>query len=159
MSYQEKKIFVTVASGVILLIAYCTTILTQYRIDSNANDLKFWAVSILSFIGISVAIQIVIQVVFHVLMSASIAIKNGTENEKEIEKEMKLEMVEDERDHLIELKSLRVGYIITGIGFIMAIITSALGYSAAIMINIMFLGGMIGSIIEGIAQLYYYRNA
>ncbi len=158
MSYQEKKTVITVASGVILLIAYCLTILSQYNLETNANDLKFWATSMLTFIGISIVIMIVIQIVFHILLSISIAVKEKVDDEKVIDKKIKIEMFEDERDHQIELKSLRIGYFFSGIGFILALFSLVLQYPPAIMLNTLFLGFMVGSIIEGIFQFFYYKN-
>jgi D-arabinose 1-dehydrogenase-like Zn-dependent alcohol dehydrogenase len=74
----------------------------------------------LLFIVIGIVANIVIQIVFRILLSISIAIReqyvNGESDDKLIEKEIAAEMVEDEMDKLVELKSLRVGFVIAGIG-------------------------------------------
>ncbi|MEO6728864.1 MAG: hypothetical protein ABIM99_02985 [Candidatus Dojkabacteria bacterium] len=158
MSYQEKKTAVTVILGVILLVAYCLFILPQYQLGVNSEDLKFWASSILTFIGISIIVNIIIQIGFHISLAISIAINERTGNEDHINKKIKLEMVEDERDHIIELKSLRFGYYFAGAGLLISLFSLVLGYPAAIMLNILLLTFMIGSIIEGIVQYYYYRK-
>ena len=41
-------------------------------------------------------------------------------------------------DNLIELKSMRIGFIVVGIGFVAALVSLILNYSPAVMINIMF---------------------
>lgn len=158
MSYPEKKTVVTLGSSVLLFLAYCVTVLSQYNQATNANDLAFWAKSILVFIGISVVVLIVIHIIFHVLLSISVAMKNKNANGKEIEKEIELQMVEDERDQLIELKALRIGYKITGIGFVAGLLALFLGSTAAVMLNIMFISGWVGTIAEGLVQFYYYRK-
>jgi hypothetical protein len=162
MSYQQKRTLVTLVCGILLLFAYCFFILPQYQLGSNSNDLKFWATSILIFLGISIVINIIIQIIFHILLSVSIAVKETIKNEKvvdkTIDKKIKLEMVEDERDQMIELKSLRIGYILTGTAIVTSIIALVIGSTPAIMLNILFLGCMLSSIIEGVFQYYFYSK-
>jgi hypothetical protein len=163
MSYQEKKVVTSIVTGVLVLAAYCIYVFSRYQSGVVApGDLKFWALTILIFIGIGVVASIVIQIVFHILLSISIAIKKKMQDEKcddkEIEKEVEAEMIEDEMDKLIELKSLRPAFLIAGIGFIAALVSLVLKYSPAVMLNILFISFYIGSLFEGFAQLYYYRR-
>ncbi len=167
MSYQEKKTLVTIATGIIILIAYIALILPKYAVGVNSEDLKFWASTILSFIGISVVVIIVVQILFHILFSVSIAvsesvkgaIKDESVDDKSIiDRKIKIEMVEDERDKIIELKATRIGYSFTGLGVAIALFSLVFDYSPAIMLNILFLSYLIGSLIEGFVQLFYYRK-
>lgn len=163
MSYQEKKTIVSICTGVLLLAAYCIYAFSRVQSGMVApDDLKYWATIILIFIGIGVAASIVIQIVFHILLSIAIAVKkqvqNGKCDEKEVEKTIELEMVEDEMDKLIGLKSLRIGFAIAGIGFVAALVSLILNFSAAVMLNIIFVSFSIGTIGEGITQLYFYRR-
>jgi hypothetical protein len=163
MSYQEKRTIVSIISGALVLIAYCIYAFGRYQSGAvDAIDLKFWAGTILTFVGIGIAASIVIQIVFHILMSIAIAVKKKMHDEqcddKEIEKSIGLEMIEDEMDKLIELKSMRVGFFFAGIGFIAALVSLVLGYSAAVMLNILFLSFSGGSLLEGVVQLYFYRR-
>jgi hypothetical protein len=163
MSYQEKRTIVSIVTGQIILAAYCIFAFGQYQSGAIApGNLNFWAVTILKFIGIGIAASIVNQIVFHILLSVTIAAKKKIRDEscddKEIETSIKSEMVEDEMDHLIELKSLRIGFFISGFGFIAAIVSLVLGYSPAVMINILFISICGGSLFEGFAQLYFYRK-
>ncbi len=84
-------------------------------------------------------------------------VKNNKCDDKEIQKSIDLEMVEDEMDKLIELKAMRVGFVFAGIGFIAALVSLVLNYSPAVMLNILFVSFSIGSMAEGIAQMFYYR--
>ncbi|MFZ5974665.1 MAG: hypothetical protein ACOYU3_04555 [Bacillota bacterium] len=163
MSYQEKKTIVSVLTGVLLLAAYCIYAFGRAFPGMAApDDIKFWATTILIFIGIGVVASIVIQIVFHILLSIAVAVKEqlhtGKCDGKEVEKTIELEMVEDEMDKLIGLKSMRISFAIAGIGFIAALVSLVLNFSAAVMLNIIFISFSLGTIIEGIAQLYFYRR-
>lgn len=159
MSYQEKKTLTSIASGALLLAAYC---LYAFNPTHTPADLKHWAITMLVFIGIGIVLTIIIQIVFHILLSISIAIKEKIQNnecdDKEIEKNIKSEMVEDERDKLIELKSSRVGFTIAGFGFILALLSLVFNYSPAVMLNILFITFSFGSVCEGFTQLYFYNK-
>lgn len=163
MSYQEKKTLISLLTGIIIMISYC--IYTYSKIQSGGesmDDLKFWAFSMFLFIGIGVAALIVIQIIFHILLSVGMAIKeqiqNGSVDEEGIEKHLELDMVEDEMDKLISLKSLRIGYGIVGAGFVLGLGSLLLGYPPAVMLNAMFLSFGLGSALEAVAQIYYYRR-
>lgn len=163
MSYQEKRTIVMMITGALVLAAYCIYAFGQAQAGAvAAGDLKFWARTMLIFIGIGIAATIVIQIVYHIALSVGIAvtktIRDGKVADEEIEKSVKAEMVEDEMDKLIELKSNRVGVTLGGFGFVAALILVLLGYSTAVMLNVVFISFSAGSIIEGFVQLYYYRK-
>lgn len=67
-------------------------------------------------------------------------------------------MLEDEMDKLINLKSMRNGYIVVGAGFVASLITLVLQAPPAVMLNIVFVSFMLGSLFEGFSQLYFYRR-
>jgi hypothetical protein len=79
-------------------------------------------------------------------------------DDKEIERAIGFEMVTDEMDTLIELKSMRIGFAVAGIGFIAGLISLVLNYSPVVMMNVLFISFSFGSILEGFTQLYYYRR-
>jgi len=163
MSYHEKKTIVSILTGILLLTAYSIYSLGKVQSGmADVDDLKFWATTILIFIGIGIVASIIIQIVFHILLSIAIAIKeqvkNGTCDDEEIEKNLELEMVEDEMDKLIELKSMKVGFVIVIIGFVLAMVSLVLNYAPVVMINILFFSLGIGSIIGSVTQIYFYRR-
>ena len=162
MSYKVKRTIVSIATSVVLMAAYCIYAFGKVNSGTVAmDDLKFWATAILVFIGIGIVAMIVIQIVFHILLSIALAVKEqvqtGKCNDKEIEKTLELDMVEDEMDKLIGLKSMRISFVIVGIGFATALVSLVLNFSPAVMLNIMFASFYIGSLIEGITQLHYYK--
>ncbi len=163
MSYQEKKTVTSIASGLILMGAYSIHAISRYRSGAAPlDDLGLWAEMMLKYIGIGIIVTIVLQILFHILLSVGVAVREKLRDEKSddkaIERTIKQEMVEDERDKLIELKSMRVGFIIAGTGFIAALFSLALGYPPVLMLNILFFGFFAGSIFEGFSQLFYYRR-
>ena len=163
MSYQVKRTITSIFSGVVVLVVYCLYVFGRYQAGLlTPDDLKSWAEIMLMFVGIGIAVTIVIQIVFHILLSISIAIKenikNGRCDDQEIEKTIELEMVEDEMDKLIQLKSMRMGFVIAGIGFVASLLALIFNYAPAVMLNILFISFSTGSLLEGFAQLYYYRK-
>lgn len=163
MSYPEKRIIVSITTGILILVAYLVYAYGKYQGGlTNAGDLKFWAGAMLMFIGIGIIANIIIQIVFHILLSISLAVREKVKDvnfdEKLIEKSIENEMVTDEMDKLIELKSMRVSFIVAGIGFVTALVSLMLNGSPVLMINILFVSFNIGSLIEGFTSLHFYRH-
>lgn len=163
MSYQEKRTGASIFSGVLILAAYCIYAFNPSRLAAiTPGDLKPWASTMLIFIAIGIGATIVIQIVFHILMSISLAvqtkIKNQEADDKEIQRTIDREMVEDERDKQIELKAMRFGFAVAGIGFVSALLSLVFNYSPVVMLNILYLSFFVGSLLEGVGQFYYYRK-
>lgn len=163
MSYQEKRTVVMIFTGALVLAAYCIYAFGASQAGAAAaGDLKYWARTMLIFIGIGIGATIVVQIIFHILLSIGTAISKKIQDpnfdEKTIEKTIELEMVEDEMHKLIELKSSRIGFFITGMGFVGGLVSLLLDYPPAVMLNILFISASVGSLIEGFTQLYYYRR-
>lgn len=163
MSYQETRTGVSIFSGVLILAAYCIYAFNPSRLAAiPPSDLKSWAGTMLIFIAIGIGAAIVIQILFHILFSISLAVRSKIENQQsddeDIERSIKREIVEDERDKQIELKSMRIGFTVAGIGFVSALLSLVFNYSPVVMLNILYLSFMVGSLLEGAGQLYYYRR-
>ncbi len=153
MSYTSKKNLASVIGGAVLIAAYII-----YVLSGNApasNDLKAWAVVMFIFIGIGVLAAVVIQVVFHVIFAAGIAAREQEREGTKIDRIIASSMVEDEREKLIGMKSLRVGYTVAGMSFIASLAALALGISSSVSLNIIFIGFAMGSISEGVISIYY----
>jgi hypothetical protein len=163
MSYQEKRTITSIISGILILAAYCLYAFNPSRLAAlPPGDLKPWAGAMLIFIAVGIGATIVIQIVFHILLSIALAVQTKIENqqsdEKDIERTIHREMIEDERDKLIDLKAMRIGFAVAGVGFIAALLSLVFNYSLIVMLNIMYLSFSIGSLLEGGGQLYYYRR-
>lgn len=163
MSYQEKRTFFSIVTGILILVAYCTYVAQKYQAGIIiSEDVKFWAGVILVFIGIGIVVNIIGQIVFHILLAIQIAIKEKIENndtsDQAIEKSINNEMITDEMDDLIELKAMRLGFVISGIGFVTGLFLLVFDYSIVMMLHVVFIAFSLGSICEGFLQLYYYRK-
>jgi hypothetical protein len=158
MSYQEKRTIVSIVMGVLIMAAYCIYAFSKTASGAaDLSDLKFFAVTMLIFIGAGIVAMIVIQIIFHILLSIAIAVKERTKDDTEIEKTIGATMVEDEMDKLIELKSGRLGFVFIGAGFIAGLVTLVLGWAPAVMLNILFLSAGAGTLAGGALSIYYYR--
>ncbi len=159
MSYQEKKTIVNLFTGVLVLASYCIYTFGKYQSGIvEPNDLKFWAGSMLWFIGIGIVASIIMHIIFNIVNSVAIAIENRNCDDKVISKTIESSAVEDEMVKLIDLKSMRVGFGIAGTGFVAALVALVIGYSPAVMLNIIFLSCSVSSLFEGCLSLYYYRK-
>lgn len=163
MAYKEKRTITSIVTGMAVLAAYCVYSF-GYTIHASGTDaiLKQRAGTMLVFIGIAIVAMIVIQILFHILYSISLAVatqmKTGSCDDKEIEKMIALDVIEDERDKIIELKSLRVGFLCAGMGFIASLGWAVMGGNPVYMLDIIFIGFSLGSITEGSTSLYYYSR-
>ena len=163
MSYQETRTAASIFSGVLILAAYCIYAFNPVRLATiPPGDLKSWASTMLIFIVIGIVMTIIIQIVFHILFSMSLFVRSKIENQqsddKKIERSINREMVEDERDKQIELKSMRIGFAVAGIGFVVALLSLVFNYPPVVMLNILYLSLFVGSLLEGAGQMYYYRR-
>jgi len=157
MSYQSKKTITSMVGGALVLAAYCIYAFGRYSSGAIAEgNLKFWAGTMLVFIGIGVVGIIILQIIFHIALSIGIAVKERACDEKEVNKRIEATMIEDEMDKLIELKSSQIGFVLAGVGFFGALILLVLGYSTVVMLNVMYLSFLVGSLMEGATSLYFY---
>jgi len=157
MTYQSKRTVFSLIIGVGILVAYSIYGLGKYNSSAvGAGDIAFWAKTMLIFIGLSIVANIVLQILFHIGLSIGIAVKERENDEKTINRRIAAEMVEDEMDKLIQLKSLRIGFALAGVGFIGALIVIAFGHPAVLALNIIYLSFNVGALAEGVTSLYYY---
>ena len=151
MSYQEKKTIALMVSSIILIVAYGIFIFQKYEagVIDMANDLRFWASTMLVFVGVGIVLTIVVLIIFHILNAI---VNEATKQEQDDT------TLEDEMDKLIELKASRATSIAFGIGFITSLIMLVIQKSPVIMLNTIFLSCFMGSFLESIVKLVYYRK-
>jgi len=146
MSYQERKISVNMISSLLIFGGYSIYILEKYREagESVAHDLKFWATAFLIFIPVSIVAQILIQIIFTI-------INKITTNEEQ-------PSFLDERDKLIELKSINISHWVFTLGFLLAMVSVVLGMSASVMFMILAASGLVSSTAHDVTSLILYRR-
>ena len=140
MYYQQKKTIVSILQAVVLLAVYIIYVVGKVNAGAAApDDVKFFAVTMLIFIGIGIGVGIVVQVLFHVLFSVSVAVQERDKDGETIKTAVNAAMVEDERDKMIDLKSMQITFTITMIGFVAGLGMIALGHSVVLMLNMLYL--------------------
>jgi hypothetical protein len=152
MFYQQKRTIASMISGILILTAYGIHAWRTFRegtVDMG-NDLRYWAITMLIFIGIGIVATIVIQIIFHIINAVVNEVTTGVQDEDQL--------VQDEMDKLVELKATRNGYVVAGLGFVSAMLTLVLRLPPGVMLNVLYLSFALGSIFEGASQLYYYRR-
>ena len=167
MSYKSKRTIANILVGLAVTIAYIIYALSAKA--PPADNLKGWASAILILIIIGIVAEIIVQILFIIGYSIGISIKEegakvGThlkgdnESSEKVGRIIKSNMLEDEMEKTIYLKSARIGYIGTGVGFLAAVITLALGQSVLMALHAQLLFIMIGMFAEGITSIYLYER-
>ena len=152
MLYNSKRTIISMALGILLLIAYAVYALGDT--SPAPDDLKAWALVMLIFIGAGIVAAIIIQILFHIVFAIGIAVKEKDCDDEKVERIIKSTMVEDERDKLIGLKAARIGYSCTCFGFIIGLAALAAGISVVAAFHIMVGAVAVGSFIEGGVSVY-----
>ena len=156
MSYNSKRTIVSMAAGAILIAVYIIYVCMGKA--PAPEDVRAWAKLWLVFIGIAIAVQIVIQILFHVVFSAGIAVKEHHKDDGTTKRIIDSFLVEDERDKLINLKSLRMGYICAGVGLMIALFALAAGASAVIALHIIIGASAAASLVEGCMGIFLHER-
>ncbi len=120
MSYQNNRTVASMITGAIAAVAYM--IYATGQSAPAVSDVRAWAGMMLLFIGIAVVASVIVQLVFHIALSLGIAAKNQTKSDREIKKIIRTTTREDEMEKSIVLKSSRVGYMVSGLGLLVALL-------------------------------------
>lgn len=146
MEQKEKQVLVSLIASMLIIIFYSLYVYNRY-IEGNPeiiNDLRFWGRSFIVLIPVAIVIQIVIHILF--------AIINKVVTNEDIQDK------DDERDKLIELKSLRVSYWVFIAGFMSAMGAVALGMELWVMFVIIIVSGFLSDLISSSMKIWYYRK-
>ena len=156
MTINSKRNITSMIAGIAVVAAYLIFI----RADNAPamDDIAAWAKLILIFIGIGVAMQIVIQILFHIVYTIGIAVKEHDLGGEKTIKFMRASMFEDERDKLITLKALRIGYRCAGFGLLAALVTLAAGAAFVVVLHIAVGAAAFALLIEGCAGVFYHER-
>jgi hypothetical protein len=131
----------------------------MYALGKNAPDLgdvKAWALLMLIVIGIGIVLTILVHIIAHILLAIGISVREGADDET-VDRIVSVSTVEDERDRLINLKSSRIGYAIAGLGSMGMLAALVMDASFVLALHILFGSFFIGSLIEGMASVYFYE--
>jgi hypothetical protein len=107
---------------------------------------RLWGIVIVA----AIIVNIVGTILTNIVLSIVQAIKTqSTEQER---------FIEDERDHLIDLKGTKVSYVSFSIGVLLAMLTFAFGQPPLLMFSLLIFAGILAQIIGDLSQIYLYRR-
>jgi len=146
MGHQEKQSIVSIIGSVLVMGFYSLYIYRNYiQADLDLlNDFQFWGKSFLYLIPVSIVVQIVIHILF--------AIANRIITQEDIPG------FTDERDKLIELKSIRISHWIFIFGFMLAMGSLALGMKPYVMFLTLISSGFLASLASEVTKIIHYRK-
>jgi hypothetical protein len=146
MYYHEKRALVSSISSALILGFYSLYVYHRYMAGNPEilNDFKFWGKAFLVLIPISIVVQIIIHIVF-------IIINKIVTNED-------APMITDERDKLIELKSIRISHWIFISGFLLAMGSLAIEMPTWVMFVTLIYSGFIAAVAADFSKIYFYRK-
>lgn len=146
MGHQEKQSIVSII-GSMLVIGFYSMYVYENYIQGDLevlNDFQFWGKSFLYLIPIAIVVQIVIHIVF--------AIANRIITQEDMPD------ITDERDKLIELKSIRISHWVFIVGFGLAMGSLAMGMKPYVMFLTLISSGYLASLASEVAKIIYYRK-
>jgi len=146
MGHQEKQSIVSII-GSVLVIGFYSLYLYRNYIQADLellNDFQFWGKSFLYLIPVAIVVQIVIHIIF------AIADRIITQED--------MPGFTDERDKLIELKSIRISHWIFIFGFMLAMGSLAMGMKPYVMFLTLISSGFLASLASEVAKIIYYRK-
>jgi len=146
MGHHEKQSIVSIIGSVLVIGFYSLYVYRNYILADMEllNDFQFWGKSFLYLIPVAIVVQIVIHIIF--------AIANRIITQEEMPD------ITDERDKLIELKSIRISHWIFILGFMLAMGSLAMGMKPYIMFLTLISSGFLASLASEVAKIIYYRK-
>lgn len=146
MDNKERQVLVSIISSVLIMGFYSFYVYDKYIVGNPEilNDFKFWGKAFLILIPVTIVAQIIIHIVF--------AIINKILTNEDIE------TITDERDKLIELKSIQISHWIFVGGFLLSMVALVIGLPPYAMFFTLIASGFISSLVSEFAKLYYYRK-
>jgi hypothetical protein len=146
MDTKEKQILVTVITSFLIVAGYSYYVYLTQVVDNIQiiDDVKFWGKSFLILIPVALIGQIIVHIIFAI-------INKIVTNED-------LDHRSDERDKLIELKTIRISHWVFVLGFLLAMSTLAFGMQIWVMFVVLLVSGFIASILSELMKIYYYRK-
>ncbi|MFC5401169.1 hypothetical protein [Cohnella soli] len=146
MSYQEKKIIVSIISSIVIFTLYTLYAINHAKEGSitSASDFSFWGSFILVLLPVSIVAKIIIHIVF-VIINKMATNEDGPS-------------FEDEFDKIIELKADRISLFVFFVGFILSMIPLVSNQPTYLTFLTLILFGFLSDLAGRTAQFYFYRK-
>jgi ABC-type amino acid transport system permease subunit len=148
MSYQEKNVTVALVSHLLILVYYLFNLLPIIQSGEWIAS-KLYALWLV-VIGATILVTIIGSILTNIILSIFEAIRSQKYEDPRF--------ITDERDHLIELKGIRIEYITYSIGVLLSIFVFIFGQPPLMMISLIFVFGILAEIAGDIAKITLYRQ-
>ena len=148
MSFQERNISASLVIFSLILGFYLVRVFQMIQSESFnlTNMVRLWEIVIV----LGIVATIIGTILTHIGSGIIQAIKTG--------EEPVIEDIQDERDHLIDLRGTRVTYIVYSLGVFLSMLTFALGQSPLVMFSLLILTGLAAQVIGDIFRLVRYHR-
>ena len=146
MEQKEKQTLVTLITLILIYGFYSLYVYNKYIAVNPEiiNDFTFWGKAFLVLVPVAVVAQIILHIVF--------AIVNKIVTNEDVSS------LSDERDRLIELKSIRISHWIFTFGFLIAMGSQAAGMEPWVMFFTLITSGFVSGIASESAKFYFYMK-
>ena len=146
MSYQEKRSLMNILTSVSLFSVYAYYVWQHQPVGDLSVELQlqFWAKAMLWLVPVSIVGRIVAMIIFAI----GYRIFAGEDAPSR----------EDERDKLIELKSLARSQWIFIMSFFTGLILLAMLQPVWLLFVTVAVGGLLSDVFSEVIRLYYYRR-
>ncbi len=148
MSYQEKNVTVALVSHLLILVYYFFSLLPILQSGEWVAN-KLYALWVL-VIGVTILVNIIGSILTNIVLTIVEAIRSRKYEDPRF--------ITDERDHLIELKGIRIEYITYSIGVLTSILAYIFGQPPLMMISMIFAFGILAEIAGDIVKITLYRR-
>lgn len=148
MSYQEKNITVSAVSAALILVFFLANCLPMY-FDGGLDSVRVFTLTAVVILA-GILANIFSSILTNILLSILHAIRTGTSESERF--------IADERDHLIELKGMRVSYIVFSVGVLGAMASFVVGQPALVMFSLIIVAAFVAEIVGSLWQIGLYRR-
>jgi len=146
MDQKERQVLVTILANILIFTLYALYVYNHYIAAEPdiINSHRFWGRTFLFLIPLAIVTQVIIHILY--------AILNRVITKEDVPDK------NDERDKLIELKSIRISHWIFTLGFGIAMGALAIGLQPWVMFVTLIASGFLSGIISEAAKLYFYMK-
>lgn len=155
MLNEEKQNVVGLITTLVVSIPFLIVAYLRYNSAelSLVDSFEFWAIAFLLLIPLRIVAHIVLTIVLTIIKAITHAIAtHSTQEEIEIVEEKK-----DERDELIDLKSIRNSHYTLCFGFLVTLGLFAIFKQTSLFFLIIAFS-ILSDLVETVSKIYYYRR-
>lgn len=147
MTYHERQAIVSVITSIAITALYAAYMAPMYPAAAgaySADIFRYWGNFFLILIPVSIVGRIAVQIVFVVL---NVLLTREETADRS-----------DERDKLIELKSMRNSLWTFVLGFFVAMGSLVIAMEPTVMFILLIGSGLLSSIVSDLSDFFFYRR-